>query len=105
MPGIKVRDNEGFESAMRRFKRIVEKSGILSEMRQREAYQSRSERKKRALAAAVKRLRKKQMRDGGGLFERRGRGPVKSTTGRAKKGRPYGGGEARESNHRHHDAD
>ncbi len=63
MPGIKVRDNEVFESALRRFKRIVEKSGVLSEMRKREFHETPSEKKKRALAAAVKRFRKKQMRD------------------------------------------
>jgi small subunit ribosomal protein S21 len=63
MPGIKVRDNEGFDSAMRRFKRVVEKSGVLSEMRRREFHETPSEKKKRALAAAVKRFRKKQMRD------------------------------------------
>lgn len=66
MPGIKVRDNEGFDSAIRRFKRIVEKSGVLSEMRRREFHETPSERKKRALAAAIKRFRKKQMRDGRG---------------------------------------
>lgn len=63
MPGIKVRDNEGFDSAIRRFKRIVEKSGVLSEMRRREFHETPSEKKKRALAAAIKRFRKKQMRD------------------------------------------
>ena len=63
MPGIKVRDNEGFESAMRRFKRDVEKSGVLSEVRRREFHETRSAKKKRAAAAAVKRFRKKQMRD------------------------------------------
>jgi small subunit ribosomal protein S21 len=65
MPGIKVRDNEGFDSAIRRFKRIVEKSGVLSEMRRREFHETPSEKKKRALAAAIKRFRKKQSRDGG----------------------------------------
>ena len=63
MPGIKVRDNEGFDSAVRRFKRIVEKSGVLSEVRRREFHETLSAKKKRARAAAVKRLRKKQMRD------------------------------------------
>ncbi|MBN9286324.1 MAG: 30S ribosomal protein S21 [Gammaproteobacteria bacterium] len=71
MPGIKVRDNEGFDSAIRRFKRVVEKSGILSEMRRREFHETPSEKKKRALAAAVKRFRKKQMREARG--ERGGR--------------------------------
>jgi len=63
MPGIKVRENEGFDSAIRRFKRLVEKSGILSEMRRREFHETPSEKKKRALAAAIKRFRKKQTRD------------------------------------------
>lgn len=72
MPGIKVRDNEGFDSAIRRFKRVVEKSGILSEMRRREFHETPSEKKKRALAAAVKRFRKKQMRDVFGGGERMG---------------------------------
>lgn len=78
MPGIKVRDNEGFEAAIRRFKRVVEKSGILSEMRRREFHEPPSQKKKRALAAAVKRFRKKQMRDAqgpnGGVSGRGGRG-------------------------------
>lgn len=73
MPGIKVRDNEGFDSAIRRFKRVVEKSGILSEMRKREFHETPSEKKKRALAAAIKRFRKKQMRESRG-GERGGRG-------------------------------
>ena len=63
MPGIRVRDHENFESAMRRFKRVVEKSGVLSEMRKREFFVSPSDKRKRAKAAAVKRFRKKQSRD------------------------------------------
>ncbi|HKY70174.1 MAG TPA: 30S ribosomal protein S21 [Gammaproteobacteria bacterium] len=63
MPGIRVRDHENFESAMRRFKRVVEKSGVLSEMRKREFFVSPSDKRKRAMAAAVKRFRKKQSRD------------------------------------------
>lgn len=63
MAGIKVREHESFESAMRRFKRTVEKSGVMSEIRRREFFESPSERKKRALAAAIKRYRKKQLRE------------------------------------------
>lgn len=84
MPGIKVRDNEGFDSAIRRFKRVVEKSGILSEMRRREYHETPSEKKKRALAAAIKRFRKKQSRDikGGGDRERGSRGAAGGNGGR-----------------------
>jgi len=33
MPGIKIKENESFENALRRFKKQVEKTGILSEIR------------------------------------------------------------------------
>ena len=70
MLGIKVRDNESFDSAMRRFKRTVEKSGKLAEIRSREFYETPSEKRKRAAAAAIKRFRKKQARDNRGGGER-----------------------------------
>ena len=37
MPAIRVKENEPFEVAMRRFKRAVEKTGLLTELRAREA--------------------------------------------------------------------
>ena len=39
MPAIRVKENEPFEVAMRRFKRAVEKTGLLTELRAREAYE------------------------------------------------------------------
>jgi len=33
MPSVRVRDNEPFEVAMRRFKRTIEKTGLLTELR------------------------------------------------------------------------
>lgn len=55
MVGIRVRENESFESALRRFKKICEKSGVLSEIRRREHYEKPSvQRKKKALAARKK---------------------------------------------------
>jgi len=62
MPGVKVRENESFDNALKRFKKQCEKAGILSEMRKREHYEKPSiKRKKKALAArkrAVKKMRK-----------------------------------------------
>lgn len=52
--------NESFESLMRRFKKSVEKSDILKTLREYEAYEKPSERKKREKAAAVKRWRRRQ---------------------------------------------
>ena len=62
MPGVKIKDNESYEGALKRFKKQCEKAGILSELRKREHYEKPSgKRKKKALAArkrALKRMRK-----------------------------------------------
>ncbi|MEQ1879143.1 MAG: 30S ribosomal protein S21, partial [Bdellovibrionia bacterium] len=39
---VKIREGEGFEGALRRFKKQVEKSGILSELKKREHYEKPS---------------------------------------------------------------
>ncbi|MBQ4334802.1 MAG: 30S ribosomal protein S21 [Myxococcaceae bacterium] len=62
MPGVRVKDGESFENALKRFKKQCEKAGILSEIRKREHYEKPSiKKKKKALAAkmrAVKKMRK-----------------------------------------------
>ena len=55
MPTVKVRENEPFEFALRRFKRSCEKAGILAETRKREFYEKPTQERKRKAAAAVKR--------------------------------------------------
>ena len=62
MPIIKVRDNEPFEIAMKRFKKQCEKAGVLSELKRREFYDKPSVRKKKKAAAARKRALKKMRR-------------------------------------------
>ena len=61
MPGVKIREGESFEQALRRFKKQCEKAGILSELRKREHYEKPSVKKKRKAAAARKRLRRSAM--------------------------------------------
>ncbi|MWP48347.1 MULTISPECIES: 30S ribosomal protein S21 [Gilliamella] len=63
MPVIKVRENEPFDVALRRFKRSCEKAGILAEVRNREFYEKPTTVRKRAKAAAVKRHAKKLERE------------------------------------------
>ncbi|AAZ40705.1 30S ribosomal protein S21 [Candidatus Blochmanniella camponoti] len=63
MPIIKVRENESFDVALRRFKRSCEKSGILSEVRRREFYEKPTTERKRAKASAIKRHIKKLSRE------------------------------------------
>lgn len=59
MPGIRLRDGEPFDSALRRFKKQCEKAGILSDIRKREHYEKPSIRKKKKAIAARKRIVKK----------------------------------------------
>ncbi len=63
MPIVKVRENEPFEVALRRFKRSCEKAGILSEVRRREFYEKPTQERKRKAAAAVKRHLKRLSRE------------------------------------------
>jgi small subunit ribosomal protein S21 len=63
MPIVKVRENEPFDVALRRFKRSCEKAGVLSEVRRRESFEKPTWERKRKKAAAVKRLLKKLARE------------------------------------------
>jgi small subunit ribosomal protein S21 len=55
MPLIKVKENEPFEVAMRRFKRLIEKTNLLTDLRARESYEKPTTERKRKAAAACKR--------------------------------------------------
>ena len=59
MPTVRIKENEPFEVAMRRFKRTVEKTGLLTELRAREFYEKPTAERKRKQAAAVKRNHKR----------------------------------------------
>jgi small subunit ribosomal protein S21 len=63
MPSVKVKENEPFDVALRRFKRSCEKAGVLSEVRRREFYEKPTAVRKRKAAAAVKRHLKKLQRE------------------------------------------
>lgn len=63
MPVVKLKENEPFDVALRRFKRSCEKAGVLSEVRRREYYEKPTAVRKRKAAAAVKRHLKKLSRE------------------------------------------
>ena len=63
MPQVKLKENEPFDVALRRFKRSCEKPGILAEVRRREFYEKPTSVRKRKAAAAVKRHQKKLLRE------------------------------------------
>jgi len=62
MPSVRVKENEPFDFALRRFKRSCEKAGVLAEVRARQHYEKPTSIRKREKAAAVKRQQKKVMR-------------------------------------------
>ena len=63
MPVVKLKENEPFDIALRRFKRACEKAGVLADVRKREFYEKPTSVRKRKAAAAVKRHAKKLMRE------------------------------------------
>jgi small subunit ribosomal protein S21 len=58
VPGVRVRDNESFEEAYRRFKKQVDRNLIVTEARARKTFESNVEKKKKRKIAS----RKKQLK-------------------------------------------
>ncbi|MBI5416635.1 30S ribosomal protein S21 [Candidatus Poribacteria bacterium] len=54
MLGVKIKNHESLDSALKRFKKKCEKSGLMFEMRKRECYEKPSDRRKRKAYAAQK---------------------------------------------------
>ncbi len=55
MSEVKIGKNESLESALRRFKRQIQKAGVLAEVRRREHYEKPSVKRKKKSEAARKR--------------------------------------------------
>ncbi len=56
-----LRDRESIQEAVRRFRKIVERSGLKKEMRKREVYEKPSLTKRRAKLRAVRRAKTQRM--------------------------------------------
>ena len=62
MAFIVIEDGESIESALRRFKKLIEREGRLSEYRRHQHFEKPSEAKKRKMAVAKRKARRaKQM--------------------------------------------
>ncbi|MCL4148351.1 UNVERIFIED_CONTAM: hypothetical protein GTU68_037195 [Idotea baltica] len=61
MVKLLVRDKESIQEAVRRFRKLVERSGIKKEMRRREFYEKPSEIKRRARLRAERRSKRNRM--------------------------------------------
>lgn len=57
MSEVKIEDGESLESALKRFKKKVQKAGILTEVRRREHHEKPSVKKKRKSAQAKRKRR------------------------------------------------
>lgn len=55
---VKVRDNESFERALKRFTKACEKSGLMAEIKRHQYYEKPSETRKRRDNAARRKMRK-----------------------------------------------
>ena len=58
MAEIRVKDGETLDSALRRFKRQCQRSGIQAELRKRECYEKPSVKRKKKSEAARKKAKK-----------------------------------------------
>jgi len=59
MTEVRIRENESFEKALRRFKKRCEKAGILSDLRKHRHFEKPSERRKRKANAARRKNRRR----------------------------------------------
>ena len=64
MVKLTLRDNESIQEAVRRFHKLVERSGIKKEMRRREYYEKPSEVKRRSRLRAERRARRNRLLTG-----------------------------------------
>jgi len=55
---VRLGKGESLESALRRFKRVCERDGILTEIKKREHYEKPSEKRKRLAQMREKRIRR-----------------------------------------------
>ncbi|MBE3596626.1 MAG: 30S ribosomal protein S21 [Hydrogenibacillus sp.] len=58
MPEIRIRENESLDSALRRFKRDLAKSGVLQELKKRKHYEKPGVKRRKKADAARSRKRR-----------------------------------------------
>ena len=63
MPAIKVRENEPFDIALRRFRRLCDRAGVITDVRKKEFFEKPTWVNTRKKAAAVKRTHKEMSKN------------------------------------------
>ncbi len=59
MSGVRLREGESFDSLMKRFRKVLAKDGILQEVKRLQYYEKPSERRKKELLAAKRRMQRR----------------------------------------------
>ena len=59
MPGIKIRENESFDEAYRRFKKQADRNLVVTESRARRFFESQTEKRKKQKISAKKKMLKR----------------------------------------------
>lgn len=59
MPGIKIRENESFDEAYRRFKKQADRNLVVTESRARRFFESQTEKRKKQKISAKKKALKR----------------------------------------------
>ena len=62
MAQVQVRQNESLDSALRRFKKQIQQTGVLKEAREHEHYEKPSDKRRKALAARKRKLKQDEER-------------------------------------------
>lgn len=110
MTSVYLRHGESFDSLLRRFKRAVDNSGLLAELKERERFEKPSQKAKRRQAAAVKREKARQEKFGNFFkgnknfrfnYDKTEKIPLKNNghNGRQNNNRPQGGYRSGQSNY------
>ncbi len=63
MVGVNVKDNESIDRAINRFKKLVTRSRILNEYKERQQYTKPSEERREALKKSIREQRRRQRND------------------------------------------
>jgi len=60
--GVRLREGESFDSLLKRFRKVLAKDGILQDVKRTQFYEKPSEKRKKELMAARRRLLRKLKR-------------------------------------------
>jgi small subunit ribosomal protein S21 len=65
MAQVQVKPSESIDSALRRFKKQIQESGVLKDAREHEHYEKPSERRRKAAAARIRKIQKAAEKEAG----------------------------------------